>query len=99
MNNPRASAPSAGKKTSVVLITGASQGIGAAIARTFAAGIPGVRIALVARSTRKLLGVARQCEALGAMAAVFPCDVAVDARVTAMAKAVTRRFGGVDVLI
>ena len=39
------------KKTPVVVITGASQGIGAAIARAFAGEIKGVRLALVARSS------------------------------------------------
>jgi NADP-dependent 3-hydroxy acid dehydrogenase YdfG len=83
----------------VVLITGASQGIGAAIAKTFARGLRGVRLALVARNERNLRTVAAACTKLGATAAIFTCDVADDQSVTAMAKAVTRRFGAVDVLI
>ncbi|MEX2044645.1 MAG: SDR family NAD(P)-dependent oxidoreductase, partial [Opitutus sp.] len=43
----------------VVLITGASQGIGAAIAKVFAREIHGVRLALVARNEAKLGAVAR----------------------------------------
>ena len=39
-------------KKPVVLVTGASQGLGAAIARTFAAGVSGARLALVARGAR-----------------------------------------------
>jgi hypothetical protein len=39
----------------VVLVTGASQGIGAAIARAFADAIPGVRLALVARQEKSWL--------------------------------------------
>ena len=83
----------------VVLITGASQGIGAAIARVFAREIPGVRLALVARNARNLGATARACTRLGATAETFVCDVADETSVAAMAKAVTKRFGAVDVLI
>lgn len=84
---------------SIVLITGASQGIGAAIAKTFAREIRGVRLALVARNAAKLAVVARACAKLGAKAEAFPCDVSNEAAVAAMAAAVRRRFGTVDVLI
>lgn len=83
----------------VVLITGASQGIGAAIAAAFAARLPGVRLALVARSRARLAAVARRCKAHGAVAEIFPCDVANESEVAAMAKAVQRRFRRVDVLV
>ena len=83
----------------VVLVTGASQGLGAAIARTFAAGVPGARLALVARGVRGLASTARACEAAGAEAEVFTCDVADEAAVAAMAAAVNRRFRRVDVLV
>ena len=46
-------------KTPVVLITGASQGIGEAIAKVFAKEVRGVRLALVARNETKLQAVAR----------------------------------------
>lgn len=85
----------------VVLITGASQGIGAAIAKLFAAEIPGVRLALVARQEAKLAAVARACGGAGAGVAAefFPCDVSDEPSVAAMAAAVTQRFRTVDVLI
>ena len=83
----------------VVVITGASQGIGAAIARAFAAGIPGVRLALVARTSSNLALVARDCASLGASAGVFPCDVSDEQSVAALEPAVRRRFGTADVLV
>ncbi len=83
----------------VILITGASQGIGAAIAKVFAREMPGVRLALVARNAKNLAAVQRACVKLGAVAEVFLCDVADEAAVDAMAEAVTKRFKTVDVLI
>ncbi len=88
-----------GSKSPVVLVTGASQGIGAAIALAFARGVTGVRLALVARNERNLRGVAARCTKLGAQAEAFAADVSVEAEVEAMATAVRRRFGVVDVVI
>jgi NAD(P)-dependent dehydrogenase (short-subunit alcohol dehydrogenase family) len=81
------------------LITGASQGIGAAIAKLFARELPGARLALVARSWKNLGAVARRCRKAGVEAEVFPCDVSDEAAVAAMARAVVKRFGRVDVLV
>ena len=86
-------------KLPVVVITGASQGIGAATARVFAEGLPGVRLALVARSVGKLAAVAKTAAKRGAEAEVFRCDVADEASVAAMAAAVLKRFGPPDVLV
>jgi short-subunit dehydrogenase len=58
--------------TPVILITGASQGIGAAIAQVFAAELPGVRLALVARNEKNLRATARECLKLGAEVELFP---------------------------
>lgn len=81
-----------------IVITGASQGIGAAVAEAFAAE-PDVQLALVARTEAKLGAVAARCRALGTEAAIFPCDVADDAAVEVMADAVRARFGVPDVLV
>jgi short-subunit dehydrogenase len=87
-------------KKPVILITGASQGIGAEIAKVFAQGLPGCRLALVARSATNLRTVARACLKLGAGAAeIFPADVSVEGEVAALAAAVGKRFRQVDVLI
>lgn len=87
------------QKSPVVLITGASQGIGAAIAKVFAREVRGVRLALVARSAAKLATVQRACVKPGATAEVFACDVSDEAAVADLRRAVTKRFGAVDVLI
>ncbi len=85
----------------VVLITGASQGIGAAIAKVFAKKVRGVRLALVARNAKNLGATARACTNLGegVKTEIFACDVSDEVSVDAMAAAVAKRFGAVDVLI
>lgn len=86
-------------RTPLILISGASQGIGAAIARTFASEISPVRLALVARNVKNLEKTARACAKAGAKAEVFECDVANAASVDLMAAEVRKTFGPPDVLI
>jgi NADP-dependent 3-hydroxy acid dehydrogenase YdfG len=83
----------------VVLITGASQGIGAAIATVFAREMAGVRLALVARNEKNLQIVSKACAKAGADVDHFVCDVTDESPVNQMAKAVLKRFRRVDVLI
>ena len=87
-----------GDGSPAVVITGASQGIGAAIAHAFAA-VPGARLALLARSERTLAEVAAACRDLGAEAEAFPCDVTDDGAVAQTAEQVAARFGTADVLV
>ncbi|MEO0560393.1 MAG: SDR family oxidoreductase [Bacteroidota bacterium] len=83
-----------------VLITGASQGIGEAIALAFAADYGRrARIALVARSTDKLEAVAERCRQRGATAQALPCDVTEEQAVGEMANTVSEAFGVPDVLV
>ena len=82
----------------VILVTGASQGIGAAIARAFAAAHIGPLV-LVARNAGNLAKTAAQCRRHRVRAEAFPCDVSDAAQVTAMAAAVRQAFQRVDVLI
>src|SRR5271166_2220118 len=79
-------------KAPVVIITGASQGIGAAIAKVFAREVRGVRLALVARNAKNLGAVARACAKLGegTVAEIFACDVSDEASVARMAAAVAK---------
>ncbi|HEV7456626.1 MAG TPA: SDR family NAD(P)-dependent oxidoreductase [Roseococcus sp.] len=65
-----------------LLITGASRGLGAALAREFAA--PGVHLCLVARSGAALAGVAEECTTRGATVATATCDVRDAARLAAI---------------
>ena len=78
----------------VVVITGASRGIGAASARAFAAA--GAHVALLARDAGQLQDLAAE---LGPNALALPCDVADWVAVQAAVDAVHDRFGGLDVLI
>ena len=83
-----------------ILVTGASQGLGAAIAVAFAAEYGRTaRLALVARSEAGLDAVARDCRARAAAADTFRCDVTDDAAVEALARDVTARLGVPDVLV
>jgi NAD(P)-dependent dehydrogenase (short-subunit alcohol dehydrogenase family) len=79
----------------VALVTGASSGIGLAVARRLAA--EGAKVALVAR-TEKTLDEAVQ--AIGAdRAAAFPCDVADFAKLATLPARVVERFGALDILV
>lgn len=78
----------------VVLITGASRGIGAETARRLHA--RGARLSLVARDRRRLDALATE---LGPDAAAFPADVTDRAAVTRAVVGTCERFGGIDVVI
>jgi len=79
------------------LITGASQGIGRAIALQLAA--DGAQIALAARNESKLVEVKAEIEAAGGTAATFALDVASEDSIKSAAKAVLAHFGKLDILV
>ncbi len=81
----------------VVVITGASGGIGRAAARKF--GSDGARVALIARGRRGLEAAAREVEQAGGEALVLPVDVADHDRVEAAAASVEDAFGPIDVWV
>lgn len=83
----------------VVVVTGASQGIGAAIAERFSASIPGLGLVLVASNRERLGAVVERCTRNGAQVHAAPADLTQAAQVERMAQDVQDRFGAVDVLI
>lgn len=81
----------------VVVITGASSGIGRATARAFAE--RGAKVVLAARRARALHVVAAECERLGASTAVVPTDVTDAAGMENLARVAAETFGGIDIWI
>ncbi|TAN21886.1 MAG: 3-oxoacyl-[acyl-carrier-protein] reductase [Acidobacteria bacterium] len=81
----------------VALVTGASQGIGRAIALALAA--DGCAIACAARNAEKLAAVVAEIEAAGSRALAVPMDVADEAQVKAGVQQVIAQLGKCDILI
>ena len=81
----------------VVVITGASAGVGRAAAREFAR--HGARIGLLARGTDGLKAARREVEELGSEALVIPTDVADADQVESAAAQVEAEFGHIDIWI
>lgn len=81
----------------VVVITGASSGIGYATALRFAE--EGCHLGLVARREEALESVARECRDRGVETLVLPCDVADEEAVATAAERVRTRFRRIDVWI
>lgn len=79
------------------VVTGASKGLGKAIALALAA--EGARLALVARDPVQLELVASEIWAAGGEAAVFPASVSNEEQVRGVERLVLERFGGVQILV
>ncbi|MDZ4744960.1 MAG: SDR family NAD(P)-dependent oxidoreductase [bacterium] len=82
---------------SVIIITGASSGMGAALAVLL--GERNARIALVARRTDKLLEVAERVSSAGGTPLVITADVSQEAECASVVQATLDAFGTVDVLV
>ncbi|KAL0867462.1 hypothetical protein ABMA27_008249 [Loxostege sticticalis] len=84
-------------KSKVVVVTGASAGIGAATAVSFAR--EGAHVAIVGRNEAKLKDVAKQCAAVGAAPLVIKADVANDDDARRIINDTIQKFGKLDVLV
>ena len=85
-------------KNKVVIVTGASAGIGEAIALKLAGS--GCQLALVARTTSKLEDVAEKCVKAGATKAlVYPLDISDTSLISQTVSQIESDFWGIDILI
>jgi ribitol 2-dehydrogenase len=80
-------------KNKTMIVTGASSGIGAAVARRFAS--EGVKLALVARSAERLKAVA---DDIGSECIALSFDLTKPADVATVVQATAERFGPIDIL-
>ena len=84
-------------KDKVVVITGASKGIGAELARQLAA--RGAKLVLAARDLGELEKVAEECRKAGAQATAVKTDVTVAHDCHALMAGAALAYGGIDVLV
>ena len=89
-----AAATYAGKS---IVLTGASSGIGRALALALAAQRP--RLVLAARDAESLTDVAGECRALGAEVMVVPTDVSDPQAAAFLIETAVSAFGGIDALV
>lgn len=80
-----------------VAITGASSGLGAALAEAFASA--GSDVAILARSEEPLRAVAERCRAAGRRASAVPGDVTDPGACEALVGEAIRRYGRLDILV
>jgi NAD(P)-dependent dehydrogenase (short-subunit alcohol dehydrogenase family) len=81
----------------LALITGASRGLGAALAERFAA--EGARLILVARTVGGLEEVDDKVKAVGGEATLVPLDLLADGGIDQLGGAIAERFGKLDILV
>jgi NADP-dependent 3-hydroxy acid dehydrogenase YdfG len=78
----------------VIVITGASSGIGRAAAHAFAA--RGAKLVLAARSAQNLAEVAAECQQRGARAVAVPTDVSDETAVQTLGRRAVEEYGRID---
>jgi 3-oxoacyl-[acyl-carrier protein] reductase len=81
----------------VALVTGASRGIGKAIALTLAEA--GAKVACIARNREKLNETVAEIQAAGGTAVAFECDVTSSESVTSLVEAVLEKWQTLEILV
>jgi len=81
----------------VIIITGASEGIGRALALALAPEQP--KLVLAARNEPRLLSLAAECEQVGASACVVPTDVTDEQACHRLVEQTIEMFGALDILV
>ena len=89
--------PTATFRDNAVILTGASSGIGRALALQLAA--QGAWLALAARDVDRLAEVERQCRSLGGRAITIPTDVSDESQCRNLVDCAVKDFGRLDTLI
>lgn len=83
----------------VALVTGASRGIGRAIALAYAREGANIAINDLATSAKEAEALAREVEAMGRRAVVIPADIGSKPDIDAMVARVIQQFGKLDILV
>ncbi len=81
----------------VAIVTGASQGIGKAIAK--AVGLSGAFVAMLARNREKLERSAAELSSLGIKCRAFPADISDEKCIAAVFSEIAEEYGGIDILV
>src|SRR5690349_13424167 len=84
-------------KGQIAVVTGASSGIGKAIA--LALGAEGAQLCLVARRRELLEESAKQAAKRGSQARVFPMDLTKDEEIQGLGQQLQKDFGRVNILV
>jgi short-subunit dehydrogenase len=84
-------------RENAIILTGASSGIGRALAHELAG--QGAWLALAARDAARLEAVAAECRGRGAQAVVIPTDVVDEAQCRALVEKTVEAYGRIDTLI
>src|SRR5437762_9538249 len=79
------------------IVTGASQGLGKAIASALAAA--GAKVACIARTADKLSETVNSITSAGYQAEAFPCDVKESAAVDALVDGIAEKWAKIDILV
>ena len=81
----------------IALITGASRGIGAAVAKSYAKA--GAHVLLVGRNGQRLGKIDDQIRADGGQATLLPLDITKFEEVDKIGPAIFEKFGGLDIFV